>query len=75
MHNAKHMQGLRIPIRQPDMNLAILEGAAREIRTRTNDTTSGAPLTSTSVRGRGGRGRQVNTSLQQHSQVQSVLQG
>ncbi|KAG1784306.1 uncharacterized protein HD556DRAFT_1251521, partial [Suillus plorans] len=69
MHNAKHMQGLRIPIRQPDMNLAILEGAAREIRTRTNDTTSGAPLTSTSVRGRGGRGRQVNTSLQQHSQV------
>ncbi|KAG2028679.1 hypothetical protein BDR03DRAFT_882924, partial [Suillus americanus] len=73
MHDAKHMQGLRIPVRQPDMNLAILEGAAREVRTCTNDTISGA---SSSAHGRGVRGRQVNTSLRRHSQVQSVvLQG
>ncbi|KAG2126284.1 hypothetical protein DEU56DRAFT_743067 [Suillus clintonianus] len=46
MRDAKHMQGLRVPVQPPDMNLAILEGAAREIRTR-NNTTSGASVTST----------------------------
>ncbi|KAG1833240.1 hypothetical protein DFJ58DRAFT_736126 [Suillus subalutaceus] len=48
MHNAKHMQGLWVPVQPLDMNLAILEGAAREIRTH-NDTTSGASMTSTAA--------------------------
>jgi hypothetical protein len=42
MHDAKHMQGLQIPVQQPDMNFAILEGAAREVWICTNDTISGA---------------------------------
>jgi hypothetical protein len=48
MHDAKHMQGLRVPVQPLDMNLAILEGAAREIRSR-SDTTSGASMTSTAA--------------------------
>jgi len=60
------------------MNLAILEGAAREIRTRSNTTIGPEASTSSSksmhrLHGRSTRGRQVNTSLQQHSQIQSVL--
>ncbi|KAG1806360.1 uncharacterized protein HD556DRAFT_1428515 [Suillus plorans] len=72
MQDAKHMQGLRVPIQPQDMNLAILEGAAREIWTR-NDTTGGASTTSIIAAAHGPRaqGRQVNRSLQQH---QSVLQ-
>jgi hypothetical protein len=79
MRDAKHMQGLRVQIQPPDMNLAILEGAAREIRTR-NDATGGTSSSTRSAgglqHGRGTRGRQINTmrSLQQHSQIQSVLQ-
>ena len=73
MRDAKHMQSLQVPIQPPDMNLAILEGAAREIRTR-SDVTSGASLSNTTARGSRGRstrGRQINKSLQQH--IQSVL--
>jgi hypothetical protein len=76
MHDAKHMQGLRVPVQPLDMNLVILEGAAREIRSR-SDTTSGASMTSTAAqgpRGRGTRGRQVNRSLQQHRSVLQVSQ-
>jgi len=79
MHDAKHMQSLRVPIQPPDMNLAILEGAAREIRTRSNNITTGPEASASSsksvcgLHGRSTRGRQVNTSLQQHSQIQSVL--
>ncbi|KAG1749271.1 hypothetical protein EDB19DRAFT_1629684 [Suillus lakei] len=76
MHDAKHMQGLRVPVQPLDMNLAILEGAAREIRSR-SDTTSGASMTSSAAqgpRGRGTRGRQVNRSLQQHQSLLQVSQ-
>ncbi|KAG1784909.1 uncharacterized protein HD556DRAFT_1314704 [Suillus plorans] len=67
MRDTKHMQGLRVPIQPQDMNLAILEGAAREIRTR-NDTTGGASTTSiiAAAHGPHAKGRQVNRSLQQH---------
>ncbi|KAG2750188.1 hypothetical protein P692DRAFT_20874686 [Suillus brevipes Sb2] len=77
MRDAKHMQGLRVPIQPPDMNLAILEGAAKEIRTR--NTTSGASSVTSIIaaahgpRGRGARGRQVNTRLlRQHRSVSQV---